>query len=142
MLDDANEDEIDPAWCAEQRVHVHEYLQRERVPHGELPELPAWGVSPYVAVWEVPGSVSGARSFWAISGDLPTDFLSADTLPDPRSAVRAIAERWELVARYMTEGKQHPTISIASHMEQGHLADLLAKRAQMLADWAAREEVW
>ena len=144
MIDDESEaeEELDPHWAQAQRLAVAAYLSRQRVPHGELPLSPAWHVAPYVGVWDVPGRTSGERSFWAIAGDLPTDFVSADTLPNARSAVLALAERWLAVAGYMAKGLRHPTISIGSGERSAELASLLQSRATLLADWARDDELW
>jgi hypothetical protein len=64
-------------WCAEQRDHVVSYLTRQGLQSPSVGDWPAWHVAPSIAVWAVeslkkPGSVG----WWAISGDLPTDYTS------------------------------------------------------------------
>ncbi len=37
---------IEEQWCSERRAQVIEYLEREKVSHGEVGEWPAWHVVP------------------------------------------------------------------------------------------------
>jgi len=39
--------------------------------------VPRWDLAPYVALWQITGG-------WAISGDLPTDYVLDETIPGPR----------------------------------------------------------
>jgi hypothetical protein len=129
-------------WLAEQRAAVQHYLARERVPGVTVAPEPSWLLPPYVAIWPVLGTRSGERSYWAISGDLPTDFLSADTVPDARRALAAFAERWRALAAYMERGERHPTIWVESRASGRELGAMLASRARLLAAWVAADEFW
>jgi hypothetical protein len=130
------------AWVAEQRATVMRYLARERVPGVRVADEPAWHIALEVAVWPVLGARSGTRSYWAISGNVPTDFLPADIAPDARHAVAAFAERWRTLARYLKRGEKHPTIWVESRADERELAAMLASRARLLAEWAAADEYW
>jgi Domain of unknown function (DUF4826) len=73
-VDDAEE----AAWAAEQRNVVIEYLQRQGVDHLGVSAEPRWRLSRYVAVWAVRSKTNpNAVGWWAISGDLPTDYMTA-----------------------------------------------------------------
>lgn len=141
-LPDYDDPEVEAAWTAEQHTLVEQYLTQERVPAVQVARDPAWIVAPYVAIWRVLAARSGQPSYWAISGDLPTDFIPADTRPDARTAVAGFAERWQAVARYMARGAQHPTVQIGTGGHGPELAALLASRAALLAQWAASDEYW
>lgn len=45
-------------------------------------------------------------------GDLPTDYVSAETIKHPRDAVRAIAQEWREQARLMANADSHPDTHI------------------------------
>jgi hypothetical protein len=131
------------AWVREQRASVLTYLAAEGVEHGQVAEQPSWLVAPYVAVWSVTSlAAPGRLGWWAISGDVPTDYVSASGCPDARAAVRAIASRWTEAAQRMTEGRIDPAYSIGAPTEAASLGPLLASRAALLATWVSDDEVW
>jgi len=139
--DQYDDPELRAAWLSAQRQHVTEYLKEQRVPYGSVPTEPGWDVAPYVAVWPILGA-SGAPQYWVIVGDLPADFVSADTTHSVRDAVRAFARRWETVAQYMLRGESHPTISIGKPSDASDLGDLLLTRARTLAEFADQDNLW
>jgi hypothetical protein len=97
--DDYDDPEINAQWCGERRREVAEYLRVEGLTHGRIGDRPAWQVAPYVSVWAVESlAVPGAVGWWAISGDLPNDYVSSSEAKDPRQAVRAIALLWREAA--------------------------------------------
>lgn len=137
----------DPAqeekWCDERRGEVAAYLRNEGVSHGRIGEWPAWHVAPYVSIWAIE---SAARpewvGWWVICGDLPTDYVSADTIKHPRDAMRAISKRWLEVSGYMSRGEKHPTVNIGSPDTWPTLGPLLGSRAETLARWANDDSAW
>jgi hypothetical protein len=83
------------AWCAERRDDVIAYLRNQPLDHGAVGEAPAWFVAPYVSIWAIESLKSpGWVGWWAISGDLPTDYCSSENCRHPRLAMRRIAQRW------------------------------------------------
>jgi hypothetical protein len=142
-MQDYDDSEVEAQWLTERREEVHEYLRSEGVAHGQVGQAPAWHVPPYVSVWAVdslakPGSVG----WWAISGDLPNDYVSSIDAKSPREAVQAIASIWQEAAQYMSRGEKHPTFVIGSGESDEELAQMLASRAELLLDWVADPEAW
>jgi hypothetical protein len=84
----------------------------------------------------------GAIGWWAISGDLPTDYLSGHDATDARGALAAFAERWHAVSAYMLRGEEYPTVRIGGSSDRRELGDLLSRRAQVIEDWAKDDEMW
>jgi hypothetical protein len=141
--DDYDDPEINAQWCGERRREVAEYLRVEGLTHGRIGDCPAWQVAPYVSVWAVESlAVPGAVGWWAISGDLPNDYVSSSEAKDPRQAVRAIALLWREAAQCIARGEKHPTFRIGSGQHDGELAPLLKSRAELLLDWVDDPEVW
>lgn len=136
---------VEDRWCAERRSSVADYLRRQNVDHGEIGKWPAWHVAPYVSIWAIESRKKpGWVGWWVISGDLPTDYISAERLKHPRVALKAIAERWLEVADYMKQGKQHPTIVVGDPdpKNQAELMPLLEKRATLLLGWSVDDSYW
>jgi hypothetical protein len=140
---DYDHPENDAQWCAERREEVAAYLQREGVVHGHIGAAPAWHVAPYVSVWAIESlATAGAVGWWAVSGDLPNDYVSASHAKTPREAVGAIALLWKEAAQYMSRGEPHPTFRIGSGLQDAELAPMLESRAETLLEWVKDPEVW
>jgi len=138
-MDDIEEER----WCIERRDEVHYYLEKEGVEFGRIGEWPAWFVAPYVSVWAVESKKApGSIGWWAICGDLPTDYISSDDANDPRQVLQKIAARWYEVAKYMQNGEPHPTMEIGNPEEWPTLGPLLKSRAEILKEWGNDETLW
>lgn len=142
-MSDYDDPEVEAQWCAERRLEVARYLCDEGLEHGEVGEWPAWHVCPYVSVWAIESLVSpGSVGWWAISGDLPNDYVSASKAKFPREAVEAIALLWQEAAQYMARGENHPTVRIGNGSQNRELASMLASRAALLLKWVADPDAW
>lgn len=140
---DYDDPEVEAQWFADRRKEVEEYLGRESVAHGQVGEVPAWSVAPYVSIWAIESLKSpGCVGWWAISGDLPNDYVSAKGINNPRDAMRAIAKLWQEASEHMLRGEKHPTLSIGAGDSDEELAPLLASRAETLLGWADDPKVW
>ena len=143
---DYDDPEVEQEWCNGRRLRVIEYLRSQGVNHGEVGEWPAWHVAPFVSVWAIESLVRpGWIGWWAISGDLPTDYISAADIEPPqhpRKALRAIAERWLEVVRAWNEGREYENFSIAGGRQNPELAPLLEARARIFIDWTDDDSYW
>lgn len=138
-----NADRAESQWLSEQRINIENYLVQQSVQHGGVASDSDWFVSPYVSIWRVESiKAPGATGWWAISGDLPTDYLSANDATSARAAMSAFARRWLEVSDFMLRGEEHPTIRIGNGNEQKELGDLLGRRARIIEKWAQDNELW
>ncbi|MDP8983159.1 MAG: DUF4826 family protein [Acidobacteriota bacterium] len=130
-------------WIADERTSVEEYLQRHDVDHLGVGEGPAFYVYPYLALWAVQSKKSpGSIGWWAISGDLPTDYISSDEGRHPREALRAIAAHWVKASEAMLSGKRYSDYSIGDPEQWPELGDLLKRRALIIQRFADDEMLW
>jgi len=126
-------------WCAAQRLQVAEYLQREGVIHGEIGDWPAWHIAPYVSVWAIESvKAAGSVGWWALCGDLPTDYCSAEDCRHPRLAMQKIAEEWHDAVQTSKPGDA----TLGDTSLPISLAPLLEKRAELLLRWVRDDSVW
>lgn len=140
----------DPAkeeqWCNEQRQAVAEYLQKEKVPYNDIGEWPAFHLAPHLSLWAVESrEVLGSIGWWAICGDLPTDYISAADLEPPqhpRKALRVFAENWDDIVRAWKEDKEAVNVRLGSMKDRELLGPLLATRSKFLLELAADDELW
>ena len=100
-------------------------------------------MAPYVSIWAVESSTkSGHVEIWVISGDLPTDYVTAQVAKNPREAMHAIASIWKEAAAYISRGEKHPAFIIGSGDNNEELAPMLASRAETLLEWVDDSECW
>lgn len=138
--------EFENQWCVEQRETVAEYLRFENVAHGRIGDWPAWHLAPYVAVWAIE---SLARpewiGWWVISGDLPTDYISAASVEPPqhpRKAMRVFAENWLEVVDAWKQGREVENTVIGDPESHEELGPLLEKRALLLLQIVEDSSNW
>ncbi|MCZ8137770.1 MAG: DUF4826 family protein [Armatimonadota bacterium] len=146
-MSDELQDEMTEAeeeqWCDERRAEVVEYLARTAIAHRQIGEWPAWHLPPYVSLWAIEsGENPGWVGWWVICGDLPTDYVSAQTIKHPREAMRALADRWAPAAERMARSEAPEDFSLGQPEDWPTLAPLLASRAALLQDFAADDAMW
>ncbi len=142
-MTDYDDPAVEEQWCQERRAQVEAYLQHQGVAHGPVGEWPAWRIAPYVSLWAIESKVRPDWvGWWAICGDLPTDYVSAANIKHPREAVRVIAEGWREQARLMTSRERDADIRIGQPEDWPSLSLLLDTRASLLLDWVADDAQW
>lgn len=136
-------EEVDAAFLTRARGDLLAYLERNGVKHAGVPEVPAWVLAPYVAVWMVQsGHHPGSTGWFAISGDVPTDYVSSHDAPDARAAVRHFARLWREIAAYMDRGEEHPECRIGKSESWPTLHGQLNSRAELLGEFAEDDRLW
>jgi hypothetical protein len=130
-------------WLCEQRRSVQKYLEGQGLIRARVADHPSWFVAPYLAVWTVESlQTPGAVGWWAVSGDVPTDYLSGGAATDARSAVAAFSKHWRDLADRMLKGESHPTMNVGRPENAEELGDLLRRRAELMEEFAADDRVW
>ena len=141
--DDYDDPALEARWLAQQRGNVERYLETESVRHGGVDADCSWYVAPYISVWIVRSLARlGSVGWWAISGDLPTDYLRGGDATDARSALRAFARRWREVAEYMRRGEDHPDMSVGNPENMTELGELLRRRAEIIQEFVSDDSLW
>lgn len=129
-------------FVSEARGLVLQYLAHQEVPFRVLPPGPDWSLAPYLSIWPVYGRQGRRPGWFAIAGDVPTDYVSAADAPDARAAMRHFARRWLEVAEAMAKGRPHPDVAIGGPEDWPSLHPLLRSRAELLARFAEDDELW
>jgi hypothetical protein len=140
---DLDDPSVEERWCAERHKEVAEYLARQRVEHGEVGSWPAWHVVPYVSIWAIESLLApGDVGWWAICGDVPTDYISAANVKHPREAMLAFADTWGEAAGCMLNGVSPVDVTFGPPERSAELAPLLQNRADLLRRFAGDDSVW
>lgn len=130
-------------WVARERQKVLDYLITQKCKHAGVGEWPAFHVDPYVALWAIQSvSHPGRIGWWAISGDLPTDYMSSDSGYHPREALRHFSTEWKDIAEYMKRGEFHPKTKMGKPELWATMSPLLESRAQILKEYADDNDLW
>jgi hypothetical protein len=128
-------------WIASHRELVMRYLTSQRVEHNGVSLEPRWFLSPYVAVWAIRSRNNPERvGWWAISGDVPTDYMTCGSEQNSADILLAFAARWRDAAKHMARGEQPDGFTIGDLSKARELAPLLATRAELLHDLAMEEK--
>lgn len=138
--------EIEERWCAEQRLLVAEYLRSQNLNHGRIGEWPAWHICPYASIWAIESAKQQDWiGWWVISGDLPTDYISAgDVKPPqhPRKAMRLFGVNWLECVEAWKDGREIENSRIGDPGSRQELGPLLESRARLLLEWADNDSLW
>jgi hypothetical protein len=128
-------DQEEAAWVAAQRKNVEAYLQDQGCDHAGVSLEPRWFLYPYLAVWAVRSKANpDLVGWWAISGDVPTDYLSAAReLRSTADVVKAFGQQWLESAEAMSRGEY---TGIGKPENVIELAPLLRTRASLLLELA------
>jgi hypothetical protein len=133
-------DSEDAAWASDQRKLVEAYLTSQGCQHAGVSLEPRWYLSPYLAVWAVRSKANPDRvGWWAISGDVPTDYMSASPqLRSTADVLAAFGAQWSQSAEIMSRGEY---TGIGKPENVIELAPLLRTRAEMLQELADQVRV-
>lgn len=130
----------DAAWVTAQREVVTRYLAGQGVEHRGVSLEPRWFVSPCVAVWAIRSRVNPDRvGWWAISGGMPTDYMTCGSEQSAGDILIAFARRWREAAKWMAMGQQPDGFGIGDPSRAQELAPLLATRAELLYEFGMGE---
>ncbi|CAM5186234.1 DUF4826 family protein [Alishewanella longhuensis] len=126
-------DEQRTEWVRSQFQKANEYLATKGIIPDNVAVSESRYLPPFVAVWKL--NTRDKKSFWVISGDLPTDHMPVSAAPDAREAIRAFALHWQLKAEQIAQA------GFADKTQQD-FANLLVSRAHGLYDLFDNEQLW
>ncbi|EHR42013.1 DUF4826 family protein [Alishewanella jeotgali] len=120
-------------WVRAQFQKANEYLATKGIIPDNVAVSESRYLPPLVAVWKL--NTRDAKSFWVISGDLPTDHMPVTAAPNAREAIRAFALHWQLKAEQIAQAG-------FTDKTQVDFANLLVNRAEGLYNLFDNEPLW
>lgn len=128
-------DPEEAAWAVAERQIVESYLLAQGCDHAGVSLEPRWFLSPYLAIWAVRSKANPEIvGWWAVSGDVPTDYMTAARhIRSDADVIAAFSERWAISAEKMSRGEY---AGIGRPENVAELAPLLKARAELLRDIA------
>ena len=88
---------------------------------------------PFVAIWKI-NSIE-RKSYWAITGDLPTDVMAFSGAANARDALRAFSLRWQMQAQQLMEAG-------VKDQTGADYVKLLINRAEQLYQLFEADDFW
>lgn len=121
-------------WIREQFQKANAYLVEKGIMTDRILTKESRYLVPYIAVWKF--SVQGTtEKAWAISGDVPTDHISANGAKDARDALRYFCYRWQYKAEQIMQNEE------ANETEK-EFASLLVKNAEKFYPLTEDDKLW
>ncbi|SDI78611.1 protein of unknown function [Ferrimonas sediminum] len=121
-------------WIREQFQKANRHMAEKGLIPGKVLDKDSRILPPFVTLWKIQETGSANRRFWVISGDLPTDLLDAQNIPDAREALRHFALNWQLKAENILRTTQDKT--------QVEFANLMIARAESMATMHMTDRYW
>ncbi|MDX1965295.1 MAG: DUF4826 family protein [Pirellulales bacterium] len=135
-------DRDDATWIADQRKIVETYLQHQGCEHAGVSLEPRWYLYPYLALWAVRSKLNPQLvGWWAISGDVPTDYMAAAReLRSIADVLAAFGRLWLQSAEAMSRGEHTGKGKPENAIEVAPLLRVRAEMMQELAEQVRAEE--
>jgi len=135
--------EVEAAFCGACYEKLVKRLEEDDIRYGSIRNDPLSYDPDLACVWAIEEpDIPGMVGWWAISGDVPTTWLPANEVPDPRSFLRIVSERWRAAADAMETGDPPPELTLGPTKEWPRLVPMLRRRADTLEYWAGEDEAW
>lgn len=120
-------------WVREQFQCANKYLAENGVVYEAVVTEESRYFAPYFAMWKI--KAMDGEFYWALVGDLPSDFSPVSVAPNAREAMRHFAFTWQIRAENILKDEKVVT-------EQKEYAQMLINRAEGLYGFYKQEDFW
>lgn len=94
-------------------------------------------LAPYLAIWKMESKRPTTKTYWVMSGDLPSDFVDVKVATTARDAVRHFSMMWQMQAENLIRSG-----ATRRDATQAKFAQLLVSRAESLYRMHNDEKLW
>ena len=94
-------------------------------------------LAPYLAIWKMESKRPTTKTYWVMSGDLPSDFVDLKVAKTARDAVRHFSMMWQMQAENLIRSG-----ATRRDATQAKFAQLLVSRAESLYRMHNDEKLW
>lgn len=94
-------------------------------------------LAPYLAIWKMESKRPTTKTYWVMSGDLPSDFVDVKVAKTARDAVRHFSMMWQMQAENLIRSG-----ATRRDVTQAKFAQLLVSRAESLYRMHNDEKLW
>ncbi|QYJ80220.1 DUF4826 family protein [Shewanella acanthi] len=94
-------------------------------------------LAPYLAIWKMESKRPSTKTYWVMSGDLPSDFVDVKVAKTARDAIRHFSMMWQMQAENLIRSG-----ATRRDATQAKFAQLLVSRAESLYRMHNDEKLW
>ncbi|MBV7314573.1 DUF4826 family protein [Shewanella sp. NIFS-20-20] len=123
-------------WVREQFQKANRFLAEKGIMPGKVLTDQSRYLAPYVAVWKMESAKPQKKTYWVISGDLPTDYVEVSAAATPRDVLKHFSLNWQIKAENLIRS------GAVADPTQKKFANLLISRAQNLYQVQEDEALW
>ncbi|NHH89584.1 DUF4826 family protein [Pseudoalteromonas sp. MB47] len=120
-------------WQRECFENAQKHLAEKGVIPQTVVEKESRFIAPLVAIWKF--KAQNGKSYWVITGRLPTDHAEASAANNAREVLRYFSMQWQMKADQLMQ-------SGAVDKTKADFANLLINRAHGLYELFEKEEMW
>ncbi|SFD06118.1 DUF4826 family protein [Pseudoalteromonas denitrificans] len=121
------------AWQRETFQNAQKHLAQKGILPKTVIEKESRYLAPFFAVWKIKSE--NGKTYWVISGQLPTDHAEITAAVSAREAIRYFSFQWQLKADQIIKmGAKDKT--------QVDFANLLVNRAHSIYEFYEKDELW
>ncbi len=91
------------AWVREQFQKANKFLAEKGVIPSKVVPAESRYLAPYVAMWKIESKQPSHKTYWVMSGDLPSDYVDVSVAATAREALRHFSLTWQLKAENLVQ---------------------------------------
>lgn len=129
-------DKLRQEWVRTQFQKANRFLAEKGVIPSKVLTDESRYLAPYVAIWKMESKRPTSKTFWVMSGDLPSDFVDVKVAATARDAVRHFSMMWQMQAENLVRS------GATRDATQAKFAQLLVSRAESLYRIHNDENLW
>lgn len=129
-------DKLRQEWVRTQFQKANRFLAEKGVIPSKVLTDESRYLAPYVAIWKMESKRPSSKTFWVMSGDLPSDFVDVKVAATARDAVRHFSMMWQMQAENLVRS------GATRDATQAKFAQLLVSRAESLYRIHNDEKLW
>jgi hypothetical protein len=96
-------DEALESWTKGQLDDQANYLFKNNLIDGRVKVALAWVLPGRLCIGRIASATNPAKSYWVISGSVPTDYIALKTAANARDAARHFALKWQMQAERLAQ---------------------------------------
>ncbi|AYV14036.1 DUF4826 family protein [Shewanella algae] len=124
------------AWVREQFQKANKFLAEKGVIPSKVVPAESRYLAPYVAMWKIESKQPSHKTYWVMSGDLPSDYVDVSVAATAREALRHFSLTWQLKAENLVQS------GATKDTTQAKFAQLLVSRAESLYKIQEDDKLW
>ncbi|WP_028767059.1 DUF4826 family protein [Shewanella fidelis] len=123
-------------WTRAQFQKANKFLAEKGIMPNKVYAEESRYLAPYVALWKIDSKKPTKKTYWVMSGDLPSDYVEVSVAATAREALRHFSMMWQMKAENIQRS------GLTKDPAQAKFAQLLVSRAESLYKMQADDSIW